>query len=154
MRILALALLLVGCGRPIPVYVEDDPELVAATEQAIEDLETYLGPTFDLREVAAPTLRMLTNPRGGIAIRIVPRPRPLAHAERSGTTVRGGYRYSAIRVSPTYKGRSATIAHELCHALGLLHVDDRGNLMYGHSPAQWHLTWDQVEKLQRRADLL
>lgn len=147
-----LLLVLAGCSSPIPTYVEDDPALVAATEQAVEDLEQYLGPTFDVRPVKAPPLHMFVNPRGGISVRLVPTPRPRKGDSR-GVGFRYGYQWALVRVSKAGL-LPGVVAHELCHALGLQHHPDPGNLMYPHHPEAWNLDWDQVEKLRRRADLL
>lgn len=147
MRGLALVLAaLVGCQGPIPVYVEDQPELVATTTQAVEDLERWLGPTFEVRPGRTPRLKVLANPRGGIAVISGSLP-----SGRDGRTAPIGHQ-GFIRVNGG--ATPATVAHEIVHALGLIaHHDGPENLMHHESPEQWELTDDQVEDLHRRAAL-
>ena len=151
---LRIALLFVtGCGTQLPLYVEDNPELVDATEQAVEDLEQYLGAgTFDIRRVPQPAWRMLANPRGGIAVRVVDRISP--RDQHAGQSLRTAWQWTVVRIKDPDGILPNVIAHELGHSLALGHSDEPGNLMNTPTPPDWHLTEDQADRMQMALDLL
>lgn len=123
---LFLVLMGVGCGRPV-VYVEDDPQLAAATRQAVDWWEEQAGrDLWDVRVTDDPERKVLLHT--GIAVTVRhDMDRALAGTERHGPTSRRHW----VEVFAWRMGDAdlwTSVAHGLGHVAGLGHAE-RGNIM-------------------------
>jgi hypothetical protein len=141
---LVLALTAFGCSPSRTIYLSDDePESVmSATIDAVDFWNDAVGvAVLSVRVVARAELAHV-NP---LAIVVVSRGRDVVHGNGRGETAFYGGAHvvlerSAFQVGEGYlyhEGQGAElVAHELGHALGLLHHDEPGNLMKGENYAQ------------------
>jgi len=144
-RLLLLALVLVGCSAPRPVYVDADaPEgLVEAVAGAVDQWNAAAGfPVLEARSVDVAGAAHLVP--GSIVV--------VEKDDPKGGRDTDAHTYSAIIVTRVQVRTARTtedgyplrwlVAHELGHALGLRHHEGECNVM-----GQWWQPCDDAEAL-------
>jgi hypothetical protein len=148
--LIALLLVGAGCGGDLGTHVNVAPSAESKLDdimEAVDRLNSEIGEDVYALRIVDSEDRI----DGEVIVRVT---EELglndAHQVRIGNTkkTREGV---VVRIDP--RATASAIAHELGHAAGLSHVDDRDNLMYfATSSTRWGLSEEQLQHLRALAD--